>query len=284
VRRCRTCQIEKPRDAFLPGPRGGWGRSCEPCLEAIAHALNDKRILATTWKAKGRWWRRCKQCGKDKRLASGFYRQTGTTGRVIRGGICKVCHKANVRAAEEQRRKDPVQLAAIQAKQRAWTKQHERSNPEGVKAQRKRYWKKLKQEPARFIAQRETARINYRLRRERAGLPVRPPRSLPQGAIRQGSGPRRLPAAPLVALIDRLVDQRAAVEVFGIDRYHSGVEAVCADLGVSSRTVRRWRLAEIVEVNVGVAERVLMNAGVEWYNVYSYDDHAAVFLAEEVPA
>jgi hypothetical protein len=62
-----------------------------------------------------------------------------------------------------------------------------------------------------------------------------------------------------------------------------GVGIVCEDLGLPSRNYRRWREPG-AQVQIGLAERVLLRAGVEWYEVYSYDDHAAHFLAQEVMA
>ena len=194
---------------------------------------------------------------------------------------CRKCRsKASLRARHRQMEREGDRLRARHAKQ---ARERRKNNPE-VKAReaaaRKRWREKIKADPQRRAGLLETERMARRLAKEREGKGT----GKAAKAMMSNTAPSYLPSAPLVALIDRIVDQRAEAGRVLNDPSGVGPEAVCEDLCVSSRTYRRWHMGEQPKVRVGTAEAVLMAAGVDWHEVYSYDDHAHIFLADEVSA
>jgi hypothetical protein len=175
------------------------------------------------------------------------------------------------------KRSTPEGLAAVRKARRVALKRSRARDPERARANQRRYSERLKADPERYAAHRESARIAYRLRRERRGLPVKPAGSLPKNVIKSSPGPRRLSSAPLIAFIDGRIEQRnAVVRLIGEERKSSALGDVCEELGIDPRALYRLR-NESEQVSVGVAERVLVNAGVAWSDVYSYDDHPALY-------
>jgi hypothetical protein len=70
----------------------------------------------------------------------------------------------------------------------------------------------------------------------------------------------------LVALVDSIINAR-----------EGAAGSICRDLGVNERTVHHWR-SPGATVRVGTAERVLLNAGVDWSECYPAE-YVAHFLA-----
>lgn len=270
VRRCRRCRERKPVERFpayaLPRNRQlGSTRPaivCWYCLETEAAALEVKKAKRrATWTdpATGVVVRRCAKCLEVKPLYSDYY---------IRGlpcpnsvhpatGPCKACHDEKTNAYRER----------VPEKVAAWQRESTR-----------RHHKAIMADPVRKAQYREDERIRRHIAAEAEGRKVR--RVRPR--ITQPTGPSYLPSEPLAALVTRRIDERVAVaHLIGERRVNRGeTQQVCDDLGVTIRTYTGWRSGEYPQVRIGMAERVLLRAGVDWFSVYSYDDHAAQFLAE----
>lgn len=291
---CLSCHVVKPAAAFADGKHGCRGRTCLLCKEEMAYAMLAKHeALAAqkpqTWvNENGVKMRRCFECGDRHRLCSTFFYPVHIRhARKPYDGyerVCKKCKLEKVRASDARRRADPFLRERERKIKQAATAKERMENPERVKAQRKRHWQRVKSDPARYAKARQDARMYHRLRRERQGLPVKPVRP----AMRDGTGHVTVPSAPLAVMIEREVELRNAVFQLGMpsDEKRADAaatfEAVCRELDVSSTTVRAWRRGARPVVNVARAESVLLLADKQWSDVYSYDDHAAAFLAEPV--
>jgi hypothetical protein len=254
-------------------------RLCESCTETEAWAMlargyyNRKR---TRWVENGVMMRRCVCCPYRGPEAEGFY-VCRRVPRLEYNSRCKSCSVAQTRAYKRERRaRDPEYRERMTKLSRSWRQ----ANAEKARAASARWKLAIKKDPVEHARQLELARINYRLRRERLGLPVRPVGRRPQPARKHATAPGLLPAAPLAALIERIYEKRMAVAGLVEDPAPTR-QAVCGDLGVSERNARVWRKDPEAVVQVGTAERVLLNAGVDWHEIYSFDDYAEHFLADE---
>lgn len=193
---------------------------------------------------------------------------------------CKGCHGIKRDGYLAAQLADTVTAEKVRARRAGASRRWREANPEKAKAATEAWKRALRADPEAWARYREDQRINYALRRERAGKPSGP---RPRSVISQGKSSRqRIAAAPLLGLIQGVLARREAVAGLLADSDGATVESVVADLGVTSRTYRRWKSDPGALVYIGVAERVLANAGVEWHEVYSYDDHADVFLAGEL--
>lgn len=292
---CIRCFEVKPMAAFGIGRTGKQvNRVCFECKETEAYEMDARRVNVkarvrrkrATWvDDEGVTVRECCDCGDVKPLEQGFLishrREDGSAQR------CAYCRKCQSKRVTKRRRKreaaDPERAAAVRAVEAQKARERRARDPEKAREAGRRRRAKVKADPQLVVRERENARIAHRLRREQAGLSTR---QGPAKVSRRRTAPSYLPSAPLAALVERIIDERVAVaEVMG-DRAAFGGETgeVCEMLGVNPRTYTGWRSGEYASVRIGMAERVLMNAGVEWYEVYSYDDHAAQFLAVEVEA
>jgi hypothetical protein len=153
---------------------------------------------------------------------------------------CRPCRRAYQR---ERYRTDPARRANQLAAARR-QRERIRADPEELERQR---------------ARRRVWNATQRRRRKGERVPDgrRPQEDRPQGPRWAG----RLPAAPLLELVDALAERE-------------GAETVCARLGLSGRTVRAWRNGERGEVRVDVADRALLALGLNW-DVWSEECLAA---------
>ena len=83
-------------------------------------------------------------------------------------------------------------------------------------------------------------------------------------------GGPELPVAPLAALLDRMIER-------GTD---SGV--LCDRLGISDRTLRAWRVGDRRSVRLDLADRILLELGLLWFDVWTPDDPESYQRAVEV--
>lgn len=289
-KRCRACNVVKAQAEFPEG-RTPKRRAymCWPCTEERAWAIHDRGYLSmaqrrATREVDGVLMRRCSRCRIEKPLLADFYKARRDAPLLsLYSYECKSCSHRS--AAETTAAKMATARGDATRARRAKRGRELRATPEGKAkhgAAQKRYAAKVKEDPRRHAEYLEMRRVAYRLRREREGRPVT---RKYRNAARVEAVPNRVPVEPLLAFIDKTVERRSAVVAFvGEARKGDGVlKEVCRDFGINDRTYRRWR-AERGTVSVGIAERVLLNAEVEWHDVYSYDDHAAAFLAIEVEA
>lgn len=263
----------------------GVTRICWTCVEEDAYATDQRGFRnrnRRTYRGHRGTMRICTTCEQSKPLADGYYVARRFEHRVEYARECKRCATKRSAARRAARKKvDPEyrkRLARQQRERLADPEKHRKA----LEAS-KRWKEKIKADPIAYAAHLETARINHRLRRERKGAPVRPES---YGRIKATKVPlttgRRLPSAPLVALVKRTIEHREAIAGLLQDAGSATVKDVCADLGIADRDYRRMCAGEQPTANIGLVERVLLNADVEWHTVYSYDDYARIFLAEEV--
>lgn len=127
--------------------------------------------------------------------------------------------------------------------------------------------------------ERETARrqrdpafdAEYRARRSRGNARQKEKRENghePPSREGRALGPE-LPARPLAAVIDRIVADGAE-------------EDVCGLLGINARSLRRWRSGERRVVRLEIADRVLTEAGLLWFDVWDPAEYPEV--AEKLAA
>lgn len=249
---CRVCALEKPVEEFPQGRRNRT-KQCWPCMEVEAWHLNTWR--ATWINAEGVVVRRCSKCKIVKELATGFYRRARRKGeRNPPTGPCKECWEVQV---DGYRAKNPE-------RKKAWQR-----------AAKKRHLERVMADPVARAKLREDERIARRLKAEAEGRSIR----MVAPRVSQRTAPKHLPSAPLVALIERLIDARKQITRDLNEPTQGIIRDICNELGVSERNFRHWRDGTQLTTRIGTAERVLMNANVEWHEVYSYDEFARHFLA-----
>lgn len=264
-RSCLRCLQEKVPEDFPIGKSYRRRSSiCWVCQEVEAYVVEATREgRKATWKVKGRTVRRCSDCRKVKRLSGGFPK---------RGGYrCRRCESKRV-----QRYVEALPEEVRKAKKRDLQRRWRAENPEVYKAQVKRHYERVAQDPERKRKRLEDQRMHRRLRRERAGLTNRA--GSYGAAMAETNALRRIPAEPLLGLIDARTAQREAVNRFiGDDQQKQGAAGeVCEQLRITLRAVYRLR-HEQAGVTVELAERVIVAADLEWEDVYSYDDHRDLY-------
>lgn len=296
-RACIRCHRVKPADRFPPNGRtrssrprrsenAGVTRVCWTCVEEDAYSTDERGFRnrnRRTYRGHRGTMRICTTCEQSKPLAEGYYVARRFEHRIEYARECKRCaskRSAAMRAA--RKRVDPEYRKRLARQQRERLRDPEKRRK--ALAASKRWKATLKADPVRYAAYLETTRINYRLRQERRGAVVRPDG---YGRIKnvrkvKATTLQRVPSAPLVELVERTIAHREAVAGLLQDAGTATVKGVCADLGIADRDYRRMSTGEQPTASIGLVERVLLNADVEWHSVYSYDDYAQIFLAEEV--
>lgn len=259
-RACLHCGAVKPPEAFDYGPTGKrrLGR-CRDCIATEA-AEREQRIAArrVTWQdpQTGRWVRRCGKCMEVKPLASGFnWANAEHTECQYR---CRKCESKRTAARRKALIADPATRTAERAKRTAYAKAWRAKHPERYRAMTRAYRERKKRDAARMNRERQSARLRYR---ERAQAQGRDPKALKtsrlgpvRGTVEQEQG-GHLPAAPLAAAIASRRGQRT-------------IEQWCRDLGVPPRTYSAWRTGERGQVQMDLADRVMLRLGLNWFDVY----------------
>lgn len=248
--------------------------------------MSRPRTRKTYVDKNGRRKRICRICKRHLALNARNFspsRRDRQTGRVEQWSYeCKRCAVAKKALWKRTvRETKPEHYKRVKARHLAYQKRWREENPEKVKAAAKRRAAAVKADPQRHARELERRRIEWALRAERLGIKQK--KKLAR-AKRVNEPARRLPAEPLVRLVERLVDQRRAVAGLLEDADRPTTDSVCQDIGLAARDFRRMKTGEQATANIGLIERVLLNAGVDWYEVYSFDDHAAQFLATEIAA
>ena len=286
ARACVRCMKVKPARRFPPigmprrrrgAPKApGITRVCWTCIEAEAHARNSRKrqVVRTKRTERGRV-RECKGCSRVLPLTRRhFYPKEGTFFQ-----LCKKCSKARAAEHRQRRMKDPAFKARENARKREL-----RQDPERRRAANEaqlRYRAKVRADPEKHRRAAEDRRIAYRLKREREGKGVRDPKSHISKVLRIDEV-RRIPAAPIAALITGLRETRKQLARQLGDPTIANVRELCQDLGVDERQYRAWMCGEIKLVSVGVAERVMLAADVDPTDVYAdYPDALAQFRTED---
>lgn len=298
-RPCLRCHVAKTRDAFPPSAthrrrdeRTAPRRStvCWTCVETQAWAHYHRVVLTRmTWvdPKSGQRVRRCPECEKVKSLRNSFHimRRKGTIDerghRLLKHRyqrLCKLCHLRLSREYQQQAKADAVKREHKRKLHRAASKRWRERNLAKAQASARRYRQQVRNDPERWRQHLEEQRINYRMKRAAEGAPVKPVPQAPPGTL------AKVPVAPLLVLIEQRVAQRQEVESLVGDLRGPWLTDVCEELGIEARRLNAWRRGLYEQVTVVVAERVLLGLDVDWHEVYSYDDHADVFLGREVAA
>jgi hypothetical protein len=214
----------------------------------------------------GNEWRVCFICEKEKPIAE--YTKEGTS-----AGICIPCRRERQRRYYAEGRITPIsrehrKKLARESRARNIDKRHQ----EG-----KEYRERIKADPKLHAKFLETRRISGRLRAEREGRSldsIKKPTPRKTPVLKH----KRLPSQPLFHLIDERIKQiRKYEKSMGItqERHAKPAGEICEELGTSFRTFTYWRKGEQPEIQVGTAERILLNANVDWRDVYP--EYALVF-------
>lgn len=208
----------------------------------------------------GRWRRTCSACGKTKDMKRAFFRAR----KVPKGDMgdwmyhCKRCQIQRVQEYKDRRRTNPSTQRAAREQQARWQKQWRERNRQREKEIARDYLRRRRQDPMRHAIALENQRIGRRLRAEREGKPA--PRNHARGT-RQPDVLPRLPVKPLLLVVDRLATGR-----------ENGYEELSKDLGITSRTFRRWR-EEDGTVQFDLVDKVLTLAGLLWFEVWTEDEY-----------
>jgi hypothetical protein len=226
------------------------------------------------WSENGVAWRACARCKKGKPLDREHFQPMTNSVKLTR--TCRQCRAEVSNAANRIRRKTPEFRA--RAAERARRRRAGNPDVKRAEAEARRRWRaKVRADAKRHAELLETERMSRRLRAEREGKPAR---KYPRGVTIE-TGPELLPVGPLVALIQSRIEHRQAVDrLLGFDSLPGVVREVCEELAVDERNFYGWKSGERQSVRVGLAERVLSRAGVDWTELWPYDDFAAHFLAE----
>jgi hypothetical protein len=83
----------------------------------------------------------------------------------------------------------------------------------------------------------------------------------------------KLPAAPVVALVERLIAREDWTRRRGLDnsRDSGAREHVCAWLGIHPRSLHAWRVGQRERIHFETVDQILTRAGVGWWEVYTED-------------
>lgn len=284
---CVRCHERKSRTVFPVGSARHRGKRrpkrcvvCWACTEAEAYALDVKMSARATWVVDGKRWRRCAECGDEKRLLARNFHVSVKRGTLDENGYrvrrtrysyyCRPCHNKRTAAHGSKRRESPRGKAMLAANSKRWRER----NPEKAAAASARWKARTMADPEKRKAYLETTRISYRLRRERdAGVPLdsirRPPRTRGPGRASNAT----VPSAPIVAFLKTRIEQREVVENFlGSKREVTGAkDAVLEALGLDPRQLYRWE-HDADRASIALIERVLMLAEAPWSDVYARED------------
>jgi hypothetical protein len=247
-KKCQRCGVRKPYEDF---PRGKVGQNdqrrrlstlCKDCW-------TERQAERDLWPVAGR---RCPRCDELKSCPDEISLANNAT--------CKSCQRK--RHAEKQRERRRQTDPEIQREaNRRWRQ----NNPQSAYESQRRYREKIMSDPQRALEWRENNRIYHKIWRMSKGINVRMP-DLDE-ISREGT---EVPVGPLLQAIENLRKRRGVKAEVGSN--DSEFEAFCESLGVSDRTIRRWRDEGQMMVRMATVDRVLTNTGWHWWDVWEPDD------------
>ena len=185
-------------------------------------------------------------------------------------GICKECTNARARRYREEGR---LSIKPIEHRREIARRSAKRNRDKRLQ-QHREYLARMKADPIRHARYLEGRRIAYRLQREREGFPldsIRPMRDVRFAPVADGY----VPSKPLAALIKNTLTSRRSLAKFTGDTV--SIEAVCAEVGISSRNYRRWESGEQPTARVQTAEELLGRMELEWADAYSPEDYPEIY-------
>jgi hypothetical protein len=200
-------------------------------------------------------------CGEDKPLTE-F--PSFSDGKIR--GMCRACLNARKKRYYEEGRFTRSKEKAREYSRRS----HERNRAKRLQ-QHREYLARVKADPARHARFLAARRMEYRLRKERGGVSLGDIRSGPTRYEERDGGRAFIPSAPLVALVDNVLELR---NING----EATLGEVCSDLRVEPRRLRDWRRGA-TNVTLAVAERAVLAAGVEFESVWSPAEFPELYVA-----
>lgn len=215
----------------------------------------------------GRWTRVCCDCKETKDLELDFYKaRRDPTGRGSDWNYqCKPCKVVQLRELNKRRRDDPDRGPELRAMYARLAREWRARYPERALANRKRYVERLRKDPQRYTRSLENRRIEYRLRAEREGRTVRNAKA----AMIKENVPE-LPAKPLAEFLLEMAASR------------DSIDQLAEELGFTPRSLFAWKTGERQRVRLDLADQILTNAGLMWWEVWSEEEFPE--LHEELAA
>lgn len=177
--------------------------------------------------------------------------------------------RARNREGYRRRMQDAEYRARLLERTKRNTERARDRDPEAfreLQAQRSREYRiKLNKDSQRYARQRETQRINYRLRRERdEGVPLGEIRAFASVIRAKETGGMMMAAQPLAEAIDSYARLR-----------HLSIGEVCDLVDIDPRQLLAWRVGDIEHIQFNVADRALTNLGLLWFDVWPDEEKAA---------
>lgn len=269
---CVRCMTFKSRDSFAQ-PDGTTRRRIDSvCLECreVERLNRERRARArernrTTKEIDGVLSRRCGKCKKWKPLTREHYYRSKT----MRDGTkdfdyyCKTCQTTRTSARARQRRTDPETAELERILRRDRTRSWRARNPERARKLAQEYKRRIKKDPVRYARMRESQRIAYRLRKERAGQTYNETRQKRRAplAFRGPSGfsANRLDATPLREWLDAVIE-REVPTISGAPR-DGNLRELAQLFGIHERQLLTIRRGEYQTVTLTVADTLLTRYG-----------------------
>lgn len=270
---CVRCMTFKSRDSFAQ-PDGVTRRRIDSvCLEcreverlAREHRAEMRERHRTTKEIDGVLSRRCGKCREWKPLTREFYYRS----KIMRDGrkdfdyYCKACQTARTSARARERLADPATTEKERASRRERTRRWRQRNPEHARALAQQYKERLKNDPVRYARMRESQRIAYRLRKERAGEKYDERRQNRAVALAfrgpSGHSAFRLDAKPLREWLEAVI-QREVPTISNVSTRDGTLRDLAGALGVHERKLLTIRRGEYETVTLTVADTLLTRYG-----------------------
>lgn len=266
---CIRCPVDvamKPHDAFEQKGENGRRRMdsvCRDCRRAEAEERERRAQKRQSTKTiDGVLMRRCSGAHHDgdrwlpldgEHFAPSIRNPDGSVKRY--DYRCKACRSAYVTAYDKRMRRDPIKGPEYRAKRNAVQDSFRHRNPELARAYGQAWKRRLKADPVRYAAYLADQRINYRLRRERAGQPVKARGSgsavgahrAPNGRCADRDG---RPVEPLALWYEALRAQD-----------HRDADEIAAVMQVNERILNRIERREYPRVTLAVADALVWGYG-----------------------
>jgi hypothetical protein len=185
----------------------------------------------------GSWASRCRGCAREVQVAR-------------RATLTEKQKQRELKAAREayaRRRENEEWLKGQRAKRRVAQRRWREANPDAARAANHRWYRRVREDPARWEEYKAWKRIEYRMMR---GMPIdRVKLPAPRWPVGY------LPSRPLMFALHEIARRDGVT-----------FNLVCERINESERNVRRWR----VEGRIGIegADRVLCAADLLWWEVW----------------
>lgn len=282
-RACLRCHHVKEKTEFDLGPTGTRRKGvCRECYQLEAdekRAAHEARRV--TFTQDGVLVRLCRSCSEVKPLDgehfNGWRKDASTVAERWQYN-CKPCQRRLIRryGYVPVSQLPPDEAAERRARWRVKALRQIAKNPQVAKERQRRYARRVQADPVSREKRNELQRMYYRMRAEKAGRVI-----TRRFAPRPEKTPR-LPSFPVAVFVERLIAEQQALEF-----RHQGTERdsarliVCERLGIDERTLYAWRSGERTRAKFDAVDRVLVNSGALWFDVFDRDRFPEEFLEAE---